>query len=303
MKWTPTGQVLIQGIDKPLARYYAPRLREKGTNIVAGIAVGRGGEMIAEIPVFDLVERALRTVGAIETTLLFVDPYEVLDAALEAIDAGIEQLILITAGIPPLDMVELLKTTRSKGVLVLGPGSSGLIIPGQLWLGICEPRFYRPGNVGLIVRGDPAPRALRSRSIDEVARTLSERGFGQSIAVSLGSDSIIGSDLQQWLQILEEDENTTAIVLESQIGSQAEIEAARYIGEAIEKPVLVHIAGLHAPIESRFGDADTIIKDALSYSEAIARSRREIPHYFEEAGVTVVEKLSELPEYLEIILS
>jgi succinyl-CoA synthetase alpha subunit len=303
MKWTPTGQILIQGIDNPLARYYSERLLEKETNLVAGVAAGRGGETIGGIPVFDLVEQAVKAAGAIETTLLFVHPYQVLDAALEAIDAGITQMIIVTAGVPPLDTVEILKTARAMGTFVLGPGSCGLMIPGQLWLGICEPPFYRPGNIGLIGRGGPTPRALRSRSIDEVARVLTEGGFGQSIAVSLGTDGIIGSDIRQWLQILEEDDNTAAIVLESQIGGKAEVEAARYIAEAIEKPVLVHLAGLYSPIESRFGDAETIVQGALSYSGAIARSRRDIPRYFEEVGVTVVDKLSELPEYLEIVLS
>jgi succinyl-CoA synthetase alpha subunit len=295
MKWTPTGKVLIQGIDKPLGRYYTRCMKARGTAIVAGVAIGQGGETIEEIPVFELVEGAISQAGAIETTLLFVDAYQVLDAALEAIEAGIPQIIIVTAGVPPLDMVELLKKARLTQTLILGPGSCGVIVPGQFWLGICEPRFYQTGTIGLITRGD--------RLGDEVAKTLTEGGFGQSIAVSLGTDGLIGSSIEQWLQILEEEENTNAIVLVSQIGGQAEIEAANYIAQAIEKPVLAYIAGLHFPVESRFGDADTIIKGALSYAVTVKNSRREIPRYFEEAGVTVVEKLADLPEYLQIVLS
>ncbi|MEG3436357.1 CoA-binding protein [Pannus brasiliensis CCIBt3594] len=303
MKWTPTGKVLIQGIEKPLARSYAARMREKGTNIVAGVAIGRGGTSIEGIPVFDLVEKAIATEGSIETSLLFVDPYRVLDAALEAIDAGIRQLIIVTGGVPPLDTVELLKKASATGTFILGPGSSGLIIPGQLWLGTCEPGFYRSGDIGLIAKGAALPGASGDRLIDEVARTITAAGFGLTMAVSLGTDGILGSNLSQWLQVLEEDENTRAIVLVSQIGGKAEIDAARYIAEAIEKPVIAYITGLNSPIESRFADADTIIKGALSYTEAISRLRRDIPRYFEEAGVTAIEKLSELPEYLEIVLS
>jgi succinyl-CoA synthetase alpha subunit len=162
-------------------------------------------------------------------------------------------------------------------------------------VGICEPNFYQTGTIGLITRGD--------RLGDEVAKTLTEAGYGQSMAVNLGTDGIIGSNLSQWLQVFEEDENTEAILLVSQVGGKAEIEAAKYIAEAIEKPVIVYIVGLNAPIESNFGDTETIISNQLSYSVSVKNTRKDSLRYFQEAGVTVVEKLADLPTALGKILS
>ena len=153
----------MQGIDRPLGKYYAARLKAQGTCLVAGVASGHGGEIIAEIPVFDLVVEAVAEAREIKTSLILVPPNQVLDAALEAIAAAIPQLIIVTPGVPPLDLVELLKIASTTGTLILGPGSQGVIIPNYLWLGICEPNFYQSGTIGLSTRGD--------RLGDEVANT------------------------------------------------------------------------------------------------------------------------------------
>ena len=201
MDWLLEGKVLIQGITEPLGTYYAARMKAYGTNIVAGIrVVGQQQEQIEEIPVFDLVEEAIAQVGEIETTIIFVHPYQVLDAASEAIAAGIKQIILITGGIPPLDLVRLLKKAQVTKTQLLGPGSSGIIIPNQVWLGTCEPEFYTPGQIGILSRS--------KRLGDEVALTLTKAGLGQSMAVSLGSEGITGSNLRQWFSILADYEAT-----------------------------------------------------------------------------------------------
>jgi succinyl-CoA synthetase alpha subunit len=295
MKWLDKDQVLIQGIDRPLGKYYAPRLKAQGTTLVAGVASGHGGEIIEEIPIFDLVAEAVAELGEIKTSLILVPPHQVLDASLEAMEAGIPQLIIVTPGVPPLDMVELLKIASARGTLILGPGSYGVIIPDYLWVGICEPDFYQAGTIGLITRGD--------RIGDEVAKILTEAGYGQSMAVNLGTDGIIGSNLSQWLQVFEEDENTEAILLVSQVGGKAEIETAKYIAQAIEKPVIAYIVGLNSPIESNFGDTETIISNQLSYSLSVKNTRKDGLHSFLEAGVTVVEKLADLPTSLRKVLS
>jgi succinyl-CoA synthetase alpha subunit len=262
-------------------------MKAYGSNIVAGVSVGYGGELIGEIPVFDLVEEATSQSGKVEISLIFVHPYQVLDAALEAIASGIKQLIIISAGVPPLDMVKLLKKAQSSNTFILGSGSQGLVIPGQIWLGIQESQFYTAGKVGIISRSD--------RLSDEVALSLTQAGLGQSMAVSLGTDGIIGSNFEQWLQVLEEDENTEAIVLLGQPTGTAEIAAAEYIASTIEKPVIAYIAGLRSPLESSFGDAATIIATQLSYSTIPSTSTGEKTlSAFSAANVSIARRPSEI---------
>jgi succinyl-CoA synthetase alpha subunit len=291
MQWTPESKVLVQGIAQPLGAYYASRMKAYGTNIVAGVSVGYTGEPIDGIPVFDLVEEALCEVGAVEIGLIFVHPYNVLDAALEAIAAGIRQLIIVSGGVPPLDMVDLLKKARATNTFILGSGSQGLMIPEKLWLGIHEPQFYQPGKVGLISRTDGFS--------DEVALTLTQAGLGQSIAVSLGTDGIIGSNFEQWLQILEEDEVTEAIVLLGQSNGRAEIAAAEYIASAIEKPVIAYIAGLYAPVERSFGDAATIIAAQLSHTVSATSTDKQTIAALKQAKVTIAKRPSEIPKLVQ----
>lgn len=295
MKWKPKSKVLIQGITEPLASYYALQMKTYGTHIVAGVAVGQGGESLGDIPIFDLVEEAVSQAGEIETTLIFVPPYEVLDASLEAIAAGIKQLILISSGVPPLDMIRLLRKAQTNQTFVLGSGSQGMIVPGKLLLGICEAQFYTPGKIGLISRSD--------RLTDEVASVLTQASLGQSLAVSLGIDGITGSSFEQWLQILEEDEGTDAIVLVGQLGSSAEIAAAEYIANAIEKPVVAYIAGLYSPLERNFGDADTIIATQLSYSIAANNQEQYLLRTLKEANVRVAQRLWDLPNLVQEALT
>ncbi len=153
MNFTQDSKVLVQGIANPLGSTYAPLMKAYGTNVVAGVSPGYGGRVLNGVPVFDLVETAISTTGGtIDTTVIFAQPYAALDAALEAIAAGIRQIILISAGIPPLDMVNLLRHAEATETLVIGPNSPGVIIPGQLLLGIHPAEFYSPGSVGLISR-------------------------------------------------------------------------------------------------------------------------------------------------------
>ncbi|ACK68767.1 CoA-binding domain protein [Gloeothece citriformis PCC 7424] len=290
MKWKANSTVLIQGMTTPLAYAYVPRLKNAGTNIVAGINVGGAGEKIADIPMFDLVEEAMTNVGKIDISLIFVEPYEVLDAALEAMASQIEQIIIITPGVPPLDMVQLLKKAQSTNTFILGSGSQGIIIPDKLWLGICEPQCYKSGKVGLISRSN--------RLTDEVALTLTEAKLGQSMAVSLGTDGIIGASYEQWLQILEEDEETEAIVLIGQANGSAELAAAEYIASTIEKPVIAYMVG-NSSVKRIFGDAATIIATQLSYSIPTLGTEKQLMTAFKEANITIAKSLSQLPSLVK----
>ena len=147
MNFTLDGKVLIQGITEPLGAIYAAKMKDYGTNVVAGVSPGYGGQTVYDIPVFDLVEPALSAVGAIDTTIIFVSPYLALDAAKEAIAAGIRQIILISGGIPPLDMVHLLRIAEQTQTTILGPNSLGIIVPGKWLLGTHPEEFYTPGAV------------------------------------------------------------------------------------------------------------------------------------------------------------
>lgn len=247
---------MVQGITEPLGQRFAPRMKDYGSNVVAGIAPGYGGACLGEIPLFDMVEQAVAVVGAIDVSVICTHPYGVLDAALEAMHSGVRQLVLVTQGVPPLDMVELIRRAESTETLVIGPNSPGLIMPGKLLLGVHPPNYYAPGRVGLITRNGPLTY--------ELANGLTQAGLGQSICVSIGSDAVLGSTFQQWLQILDEDEGTDVIVLAGEIGGDYEEVAAQYIAESIEKPVIAYIAGHSAPRDRRLGHAGAIIASQLA---------------------------------------
>ena len=204
MNFSPESKVLIQGISEPLGSIYAPLMQAYGTQILAGTHPGQGGESLHGIPVFDLVESAVSQLGPIDTSIIFTRPYAVLDAALEAIAANIRQIVLVTEGVPPLDMVALLRKAEATETLVLGSNSPGIIVPGQVSLGTHPPDFYTAGAVGLISRSGTLTY--------EIALELTQAGLGQSIGVSIGGDAIVGSSFPQWLQILDEDEATEVIV-------------------------------------------------------------------------------------------
>ena len=255
MKLTPDCKVIIQGISEAAGRCHTPLMQRYGTQIVAGISPGDGGTTEAGVPVFDLVEEAIATVGAVDTTVVFAPAFRAVDAALEAIAAGIRQVVLTSDGVPPLDMVNLVRKAEATETLVVGPNCPGIIVPGQLLLGMHPPEMYQPGSVGIVSRS--------SSLTFEVARSLTAVGLGQSIAVCVGPDLVVGSSLRQWLQILDEDETTEVIVLIGEVGSDSELVAARYIAGAIDKPVVAYVAGQFAPKKWGMGHADAIIASRL----------------------------------------
>lgn len=260
MNFSPDSKVLVQGITEQLGAGYAALMKDYGTNVVAGVSPGHGGQQLEGIPIFDLVEEAAYRLGAIDTTIIFVPPYEVLDAALEAIAAGIPQIIIITPGMPPLDMVKLVRKAEATDTLVVGPNCPGIIVPGKVLLGTHPTQVYTPGAVGLI--------SSTGTLTYEVAMELTNAGFGQSIGVGIGNDAIVGSSFPQWLQMLDEDEQTQAIVLVGETGGYGgEETAARYIAEAIDKPVVAYLAGQLAPQKRRRGHAGTLIATKLSAKE------------------------------------
>ncbi len=285
---TPDSKVLVQGITQPLGSYYTARMKAYGTNVVAGVSAGQGGQELHGIPVFDLVEQVLSKTGPIEATIIFVESYRALDAALEAMDADIPLIILVTEGVPPLDMVRLLRKAEATGTLIVGPSSSGIIVPGKVLLGTQEIEFYKPGPVGLIARAG----ALAY----EVALALTQHQLGQSIAVNLGSAAIVGSSFYQWLQILAMDRSTEAIVLVDQTGGLIEDATAEFITEAIDKPVIAYVAGSYTPLDKQISDVSAVIAAQLSGPVTNASTAQHKVAAFKRANIPVAERPSQIPE-------
>jgi succinyl-CoA synthetase alpha subunit len=286
MNLTPDSKVLIQGFCEFISATHIAQMKAYGTNLVAGVNPGCGGQQMYGLPIFDLVEEVVVKFGAIDTAIICVHPYQVLDAALEAIACNISQIIIISAGVPPLDMVQLLRKTEARETLVVGPNSPGIIVPGKILLGTQPSELYTPGPVGIVSRS--------STLTYEVAWELTKAGLGQSISVSIGSDAIVGSSFLQWLQILDEDETTEAIVLVGQPGGGSEEAAARYITEAIDKPVIAYIAGRHAPLARNWrqsGTLATVIGRDPNFGTAQSKLAA-----FQEAEVPVAERPSLIPE-------
>jgi succinyl-CoA synthetase alpha subunit len=293
--WQRPNRVILQGIAEPMVSHYAARMKVYGTEIVAGISAGSGDTEIEQIPIFDLVEDAIANLGEVDTTLIFDPPYQVLDAALEAISAGIKQVIILSAGVPPLDVAHLLSHAQKNNTLLLGPGSSGIIIPDQICLGTFNFSCYKAGNVGIIGRS--------AHMCDEVALALNRAGIGQSLVVSLGKDRIVGSGFQQWLPVLEADDATKAIVLIVKSDHAQEEAAAYYLNSETTKPVIAYLVGLRAPREKIFLNAATIIANQLSYSVAFTKTERQTIAAFKEAKIEMAKKPSELPSFLKKVLN
>ncbi len=287
MNLKPDSKVLIQGFCEFITATHVAQMKAYGTNLVAGVDPGCGGEeLLYGLPIFDLVEEVIGQFGVIDTTIICVHPYQVLDAALEAIASGIRQIIIISPGVPPLDMVQLLRKAEATETLVVGPNSPGIVVPGRILLGTQPSEFYTPGSVAILSRS--------STLTYEVARELTLAGLGQSISVSIGSDGVVGSSFIQWLEILDEDETTQIIVLVGQPGGGREEAAARYITEAIDKPVVAYIAGIKAPPVKHWRQTGTLAA-VVGRDPDFGTAKSKLAA-FSEARVPVAERPSQIPE-------
>jgi succinyl-CoA synthetase alpha subunit len=295
MNFSSNSNVLIQGITDPLGQIYAPRMQTYGTRVVAGVDPGQGGQTVQGIAVYDMVEQAVKDVGTIDISVLFVPPYSVLDAALEARAAGIRQLIIITEGVPPLDMVHLLRHAEATETLVIGPNGPGIIVPGQLLLGIHPPSFYQVGSVGIVSRSGTLTY--------EIAWELTQAGLGQSIVVGIGGDRIVGSSFQQWLQILEEDDRTEVIVLIGEIGGDSEEIAAQYIAEVIDKPVVAYLAGRTISKGQPMGHAGAIIASLIAEIGTDIGTAESKLAAFKQAKIPVADRPSQVPDWVKKAMS
>ena len=285
------SQILIQGVDNSLTFAAVSRMQAYGTKIVGMTIAGKGGQQLGDLSIFDLVEQAQAALGSIETSLIFVPAYEVLDAALEAIAAGIPQLVIVTRGVPPLDMIRLLRHAAITNTLILGSGSAGVIIPDRLLLGIYQPQLFSPGKVAIISRN----QSLTA----EIASELNQANLGQSIVIHIGSDPLVGSSCRLWLEWLQSDPLTESIVLVGDICWDSEAATAAYLLQRQGKPVVAYLAGIHASTPHPLTDAAIVLSHTLSKPIHHADTIQQRIETYKRAKIPVAKKIGQIPHLLK----
>lgn len=244
-------RLVVQGITGRQGAFHAQQMKEYGTKVVAGVTPGRGGEWaLGDVPVFDTVKEAVDGAGA-NTSIIFVPAAAAPDAIIEAARAGIGLVICITENIPALDMVRVRAYLDIVGARLIGPNCPGLITPGEAKVGIMAGHIHTPGSVGIVSRSGTLTY--------EVVYALTARGIGQSTAIGIGGDPIIGTTFLDVLQLFDDDPGTEQVVLIGEIGGTEEQKAAQFVAEHMSKPVTAFIAGQTAPPGRRMGHAGAII--------------------------------------------
>lgn len=276
-------RLIVQGITGRDGGFHASKMKSYGTKVVGGTSPGKAGEQVDGIPVFNTVKEAVQETGA-DTSVIFVPAPFAKDAMMEAADAGIQLIICITEGVPTLDVVTAHHFIKSKGAHLIGPNCPGLISPEKSLVGIMPTMIFKGGGTGVISRSGTLTY--------EVVYNLTESGMGQSTAVGVGGDPVVGLYYQELLEMFENDPDTDSIALIGEIGGDAEEQAAAYIKEHVTKPVAVFIAGQQAPPGKQMGHAGAIISSgAGTAAEKIAA--------FEAAGVPVAKEPSQIPGLLK----
>src|SRR5690625_158135 len=230
-------RLLVQGITGREGQFHTSQMLAYGTNVVAGVTPGRGGQEVQGVPVFDTVREAVEATGA-DASVIFVPAPFAAEAILEAAESGVELITCITEGIPIQDMVEAVQYVHRQGVQLIGPNCPGLITPGEALVGIMPGTIFTPGPVGLISRSGTLTY--------EVVDGLTAKGYGQSTAVGIGGDPIIGTRFIDVLEMFEEDPQTEVVIMIGEIGGSDEEEAAEYIKQ-MKTPVVSFISGRTAP--------------------------------------------------------
>jgi succinyl-CoA synthetase alpha subunit len=273
-------RLVVQGLTGREGRFHALRNRAYGTNVVAGVTPGKAGQDVEGIPVFNTVADAVAETGA-NTSLIFVPARFAVDALYEATDAGIATVVLITENIPVLDMTKAWNYVRAKGVALIGPNCPGVISPGKANVGIIPGEITHTGPVGLVSRSGTLTY--------QVMYEMAEAGVGQTTAVGIGGDPVVGSNFIDILTRFESDPETQAVVMIGEIGGDEEEQAARFVTERMSKPVVAYIAGFEAPPGKRMGHAGAIISGSSGTAQAKADA-------LEAAGVRVGRNPTETAE-------
>ena len=280
-------RVVVQGLTGGQGQFHARLMKEYGTKVVAGSVPGRGGQVFEGVPVYDTVTEAQEE-HEIDSSIIFVPATSALDAVLEAVEADLDPVVVITEGIPVRDSIELVARARLKGTTVVGPNTPGLIKAGECKMGIMPVQVFRKGGVGIISRSGTL--------FYEIAAHITRVGLGQSTCVGLGGDPVVGLDYVDVLKWFEDDPETEAVALIGEIGGDAEERAAKFIEDGgFTKPVAAYIAGRAAVPGKRMGHAGAIIQGSSGTAESKMSALRK-------AGVEVGELPSQVAEALRRLL-
>jgi succinyl-CoA synthetase alpha subunit len=273
-------RLVVQGITGREGEFHTRAMKEYGTNVVAGVTPGKGGGWVAGIPVFDTMREAVEATEA-NTSIIYVPARFAPDAILEAADAGVQVVVCITEGIPVLDMIKVRAYLDCRDIRLIGPNCPGIITPGEAKVGIMPGDIHQPGSIGVVSRSGTLTY--------EVVHALSARGLGQSTAIGIGGDPIIGTDFIDVLRLFEADPVTTQVVLIGEIGGTDEQRAATFIARYLTKPVTAFVAGQTAPPGKRMGHAGAIIEGG----EGTAKEKIAA---FEAVGVRIARHPIEIAE-------
>ena len=279
-------RVLVQGLGREGA-FHTARMKEYGTQVVAATKPGKGGTTQDGIPLFDTVARAVDATGA-NASIIFVPAAYARDAMLEAIDAGLALVIAITEGIPVRDMLTVVAVLEQSTSTLIGPNCPGAITPGACKMGIMPAENFSPGGVGFVSRSGTLTY--------EIADLLTKAGLGQSTCLGIGGDPVIGLPTPDAVRLLNEDDETEAIVIVGEIGGSAEERAAEYMRAFGKKPAVAFIAGRSAPPGKRMGHAGAIVSGNQGTAESKVRA-------FEDAGIRVANAPSEIPQLVKDALT
>ena len=274
-------KVLVQGMTGKVGRAQTKYMLDYGTNIVAGVTPGRGGETVDGIPVFNTASEAVKASGA-EASVFFVPPPGVKEAVFQTVDAGIGLIVVVTEHVPVHDVMEIREYVYGRPVEIVGPTSPGVITPGEAKIGILPGNMFSKGRIGVISRSGTLSY--------EVCINLAKGGFGQSTVVGIGADPVVFSNMPELLRLFEKDPGTDLVVIVGEVGGIQEEKAAEYIDRWMTKPVVAYIAGINAPSEKRMGHAGAIIQgDGKGTPQSKMAALREVGVDVAEFPADVVE--------------
>ncbi len=280
-------RLIVQGITGRDGGFHTRKMLDYGTQVVGGVSPGKGGLSVHGLPVFNTVAEAVEQTNA-NSSIIFVPARFAADSIMEAADAGIQLIICIAEGIPTLDVIKAYRYVTEKGARLIGPNCPGLVTPGQSLAGILPGHIFKPGRIGVISRSGTLTY--------EVVYHLSIAGMGQSTAIGMGGDPVVGLYFIDLLNLFENDPETDAVVMIGEIGGNAEELAAEYIRKCLTKPVIAFIAGKSAPAGKQMGHAGAIISSGSGTAvEKIAALKT--------AGVLVADEPSQIPELIQSALN
>jgi len=280
-------KVLVQGVTGNIGTTQTRYMLKEGTNIVAGVTPGKGGLKVEDVPVFDTVEEAVNNFP-IDVSLLFVPARVAKDSVLEAIDAGIKTVVLITEHTPVHDVMEMKAYALQKNAILIGPTTPGIITPGECKIGILPTNMFCSGPVGIVSRSGTLAY--------EVAANLCAIGIGQSTVVGMGADRVAGTNLVDILKLFNQDKDTKVVVIVGEVGGTQEEDASEFIREGMSKPVVAYIAGTSVPPGKRMGHAGAIIEGGKGSAKSKIESLLA-------ADVKIANRLYEIPSLLKELIS